>query len=235
MKRPTFKRVLAYLIDMLIISIIASMFSSIEFLNPYLEDYQKTYNEYMSQVSELTNEDILNNTKIQEYAYDIEYYGVYISITTVVISLFYFVFFQHFNKGKTIGKALLDIEVVDKSMEKASLLQLFIRTLIIDGVFLNTLSIIFILTMSKGVYLKASNALSVFEVAIYSLTIIMLMFRNDKRGPHDLLAGTVVVSSSELEEFNSAKEKKAEAKKVKENNKVKEAKVTEKKTKKGDK
>ena len=41
MKKPTLRRVCAYIVDLIVITIISSMFVRIEFLNPKYDEYQK--------------------------------------------------------------------------------------------------------------------------------------------------------------------------------------------------
>ena len=38
--KPTFKRVCAYIIDLVLVSFISSLFASIEFINPKLDEYK---------------------------------------------------------------------------------------------------------------------------------------------------------------------------------------------------
>ena len=40
MKKPTLRRVCAYIVDLIVITIISSMFVRIEFLNPKYDEYQ---------------------------------------------------------------------------------------------------------------------------------------------------------------------------------------------------
>ena len=41
MKKPTLRRIGAYIVDMIVITIISSMFIRIEFLNPKYDEYQR--------------------------------------------------------------------------------------------------------------------------------------------------------------------------------------------------
>ena len=44
--KPLMRRVCAYMIDLFVVLIIASLVSSIPFLNKNMDKYQKTYSEY---------------------------------------------------------------------------------------------------------------------------------------------------------------------------------------------
>ena len=47
MKKPTLRRIGAYIVDIIVITMISSMFVRIEFLNPKYDEYEKAYNEYI--------------------------------------------------------------------------------------------------------------------------------------------------------------------------------------------
>ena len=108
----------------------------------------------------------------------------------------YFVIFQYLNNGKTIGKAIYKLKVQSYSGKKASFLQLLIRYLILVGILTSIISIvsIFILPMSKCL-----NVLSVVQ-SIDNILIIscllMIIFKKDNRGLHDLLGNTCVIEDN---------------------------------------
>ena len=54
-KKQTFKRALAFIIDIFLITIISGMFAEIEFINPYIGEYENISEEYLSYVSEITD------------------------------------------------------------------------------------------------------------------------------------------------------------------------------------
>ena len=127
MKKPTFKKILAYLIDSIIISAIVTVFTSIDLINPYKEEYNNTYKEYQEYITTLDNPaDVLNGEEVNNITYDLSHYGVYSSIIGLVVTFLYFVIFQYYNGGKTIGKALLGIKVVSTNSEKLNLTQVIL-------------------------------------------------------------------------------------------------------------
>ena len=84
----TLKRVMAYLMDFLFITILVSLIVNIKFINPYLDNYRKTYDEYNELITDV-NEDKLNvesseyKTKIVELTYDLNKYRVIIWILRI--------------------------------------------------------------------------------------------------------------------------------------------------------
>lgn len=210
-KSITSKRILAYIVDIFIVTLISSMFAGIEFLNPYLEkqnevtiEYNEKFEEYISQTEDIN--ELSNSEFMTDYTYDVSYYGVYTSIITLIVTILYFVVFQYYNEGKTIGKALFDIIVVDKNIKRVKINHLLIRSLIIHSIITNTILIISIFLLKKDAFLVISNIIGIIEMGIIIICIIMIMFRKDKRLIHDLLAGTKVISREEYEEKQTIKE-----------------------------
>lgn len=210
-KSITSKRILAYIVDIFIVTLISSMFAGIEFLNPYLEkqnevtiEYNEKLEEYISQIEDIN--ELSNSEFMTDYTYDVSYYGVYTSIITLIVTILYFVVFQYYNEGKTIGKALFDIIVVDKNIKRVKINHLLIRSLIIHSIITNTILIISIFLLKKDAFLVISNIIGIIEMGIIIICIIMIMFRKDKRLIHDLLAGTKVISREEYEEKQTIKE-----------------------------
>lgn len=217
MNKPILKRGCAYIIDLIIILMISSLFSSIEALNPYADEYEQTYNEYKKIVSTTTDINNLNNEKVINITYDMSKYGASISIINLVVTFIYFVLFQYANNGKTIGKSLMKIKVVSKDRKKLKFSQVLIRALIIDSI-LSTFIIILLLTLaSKSIYLSTSKYIQFIDMTLVFVSVIMILFKADSRGLHDLIASTEVI----YDEDNTVKEANIVEKKTKKNSRKK--------------
>lgn len=226
MKRPVLKRVIAYIVDFIIVLFIASLFSNIDVVNPYVDEYNDMAEKYITSLGIDTLEetedinDIINvttmlenETLLEEMTYKTSYYGVYVNIIAIVISLLYFVVFQYFNNGKTIGKAIFGIKVVTEDMEKPNITSFLIRCLIINNILADTINVVLVRTTSQAVYMEYSNVVELIGYGLILASFLLMVFRSDARGLHDLLAGTVVINSNwkedEQEEYNdSVKEAK---------------------------
>lgn len=213
--KPTFKRICAYIIDIVLISFVSSMFASIEFINPKLDEYNQNYEEYRNYVQNITSgnetldaSELLNGEEIKDLTYNIASSGVITSEITLIISILYFIVFQYFNNGKTVGKALLKIQVKSNDNKKLKLTQIILRSIVINSLLTTLISIICLLTLSKSSYLTVSNYIQMIDMAIVFVTFGMVMFREDGRGLHDLLAKTIVVPAEEVKEAVIVKEKK---------------------------
>lgn len=213
MEKPTLKRAFAYIIDLMIVVFIIGLFTNIEALNPNYEKYEQAFESYKALIAESEN---TNNSQTVKQAtnvmYDLNKYSVSTSIINVVVMVLYFGLFQYYNKGQTIGKKLMKIKVVSNDGKKLKLSQVIIRMLIINSVLTSVILICLISFASKGLYISISKYINMIDATLVSASIIMIMFKNDGRGLHDLLANTKVVY------VNNSSETIKEAKIIKKSN-----------------
>ncbi len=225
MKKPTLRRIGAYIVDIIVITMISSMFVRIEFLNPKYDEYEKAYNEYIDFTSEvINNPEKVNDSNFNDITYNLSKTGLATSIITLVVTTLYFVGFQYINRGQTLGKKLFKIQVVDSENKKLKFYQVLIRALLIDKIATNAISAVLISTLSKNAYLTGSQYVELVDMAIMAASFILIMFREDGKGLHDMIAGTKVVFESEVNEEES---KVKEAKIVKTSKKSKNKKEDE--------
>ena len=196
MKKPTFRRVLAFLVDLIIVSVIASAISSIKYINPDIEKYNETYDQYMEYVEnglEGNNmQQIINSEEYQDYSYKIAYYAKYSSIITIIVSILYYVVFQYFTKGYTGGKKLLNIRVESVNGE-LKFYQLLLRSLIINGILTSIITVILLFTLNKSSYTNVQMYVELLNMGLIFVSFGMILYRKDGRGLHDLIGGTRVV------------------------------------------
>lgn len=232
MDRPVFKRICAYIIDIAIVSFILFLFSKIEILNPNVDKINSVQSEYEKYIETIAKEEadvtkLLNDDKVQNYIYELAKLQVPTSILNVVITFGYFVVFQFFNKGQTIGKKFMKIRVKSTKGDKLSFMQVFGRSLLINEILISTLIIIFVSCLSQSAYFNARKILELIDMIIVYGSLGFMMFRSDGCGIHDLLVHTCVVNEDEVVN-KEVEEVKEEVKTTK----VREAKVTNKSTKK---
>ena len=230
-KKPTTKRFLAYIVDILIIGFITSMFAEIEFLNPNYDDYKNTVEEYNIVYSEMLNNPTqVDEALIQDYTYDIAKLSLPTSIISLVLTILYFVVFQYFNKGQTIGKKLFKIKVVSEDGNNPSFIQVLVRGLIIYSIITSFVLVILIALTNKTFYINASQYVSLVDMGIIFVSIGLIMFRPDGCGLHDLIVHTNVVFESDIEVEKVENVKKKNVKQLKsKTKKVKDANIVDEK------
>ncbi len=196
MKKPTVRRVLAFIIDILIVSFISSAIASIKFINPTVDKYNESYEQYEEYMYEkLTPEEaqnIMNSEEYQNLTYNLKYTGRYTSLITLIVSFLYFVVLQYYTKGYTGGKKLLNIKVESEEKE-LKFYQLLLRSFIINSLLTSGLSLIAVSFLSKESYFSVEVFIEVLDMGLLFLSFGMMLYRQDGKGLHDLIANTKVV------------------------------------------
>lgn len=191
-----FPRLVAYVIDIILVSIVCT---GIMFLVPENENYDK----YMKEYEQIQTDYIESKIDAEEYfnksmnvVYDIDYSNVIPMIIEVVLIILYFIVFQFYNKGQTFGKKLMKLRVISTNSDKLSLNQVTYRSLIINSIFVDILIIGSLLFLGRNYYYYASLVLQVISSIIIIATLIMILFRKDGRGLHDVISSTKVIQEN---------------------------------------
>lgn len=191
MKANFIKRFLAYMVDAIVVSLIFSIITmeidntKVDILNDQLLDVEKSY----------INQEIGPMDAIDEMAsiyYDIESSRVVTNVIYTLLLIGYFVVFQYMNKGQTLGKKLLKIRVVENNYNP-SLLAMIIRTLFINQIFVNIILILLVFVIKDSKFFMACELLSLLNTLFVFISCIMILYRKDKLGLHDMLSKTSVV------------------------------------------
>lgn len=191
MKASFFKRIAAYLLDIMIISIIAGIISA-GFSSTKYEETSKEYNDLVNNYisGEITIEEYTDN--LGPITYDLQKSSVPISVITVLLSIAYFIVFQYLNKGQTLGKKLLKIRVQENE-NNPSLKSIIIRTIIINSIISATLGIVLLYVLNKNTYYKSYNIITSIETIFAFTSALFILYRKDKKGLHDIMAHTEVI------------------------------------------
>ena len=227
-KAVSYKRILAYLFDILIVTLISSLFTS---FIPLSDEYHDKYNELSNVVTSYQEGEIEEKEyleKVNDISYVISKETVSTSIVTVVITTIYFVVVAYYMNGQTIGKKITKLQIVSTENKKLTMNNYLIRSLIVDSIFMNIINIVLILVLEKGMFLKANEVVSTVFGAFYVLLFAMILFKEDGRGLHDILAKTPVVEKEiineeikEIEVVEKKEEKKVTKKTTTKNKKTK--------------
>ena len=210
MKPISYKRVLAYLIDIVIISVISALLT---YFIPLSDEYLAKSGELDSVVENYVSGDISQDEyleKINDISYVISRESVVTSIITLAISMTYFVVFAYYYNGQTLGKKVMKLQVISENKEKANFWQLLIRSSLVDALLMNSISIIIILTLNKASYLKVNDMITTLFGGLYIIIFVMILFRKDARGLHDILAKTRVISLDKKGSLGKDEVKEAE-------------------------
>ena len=195
MKKANFyKRLVAYMIDMFIVGLVISIIS----YNFDTTRLEKLSDKSIKLMNSFTNGDISSDKYFSEYAdilYKVNKANVNSNLLGLVIYVGYFVLFQFFNGGATIGKKLLKIRVVSQGGGEVSLWQMIVRTSIINGIIPLALSLMLVFTTKGLVFLTLSSVVGLFENIFVIICVFMLLYKSDCLALHDIMSKSVVIES----------------------------------------
>lgn len=193
------KRVMAYIIDVLIFSIVLTPIINWSVINPYIDEYTENYSEYTELVEQANAGEIDTETdeykdKIVDLNYNINKYKVISSSISVAGFLLYFAVLQWALKGQTIGKKIMKIRVVaNKEDKKLNVGNYILRSLILNNIIFSIILIIGVYIFEAPGYYTLSMVVSYLQLLVMSLIMLMVVLRKDYRGLHDFVAGTKVI------------------------------------------
>ena len=208
MKPQSYKRIVAYFIDIIIVTVISSLLT----FNIYdSKSYQKQTNDYVQLINDYTNQKISKKEykdKTNDVVYNMNRETIVITIVNVVMTTIYFVVLPYFMEGATLGKKLMNLKIVSIKNDKINMNQFLIRSLLINGIIMNILTILLMLFTSKSIYLKFNDIITYTFGTFYIISFIMILYRKDGRGLHDLLGNTKVITIKSTLDVVMDKEKK---------------------------
>ncbi|MDD5865553.1 MAG: RDD family protein [bacterium] len=200
------KRFTAYLIDLIIISLLITLLGQIKFLNPFESKYENVAKEYETYYEDkFSDSKSLSLTDLTEKKYlnlihDLSYYSMSYTIIEITVIILYFTLFPLFFNGQTIGKKICKIKIVNNiENKKLSFINLLIRTILYpiwtSIILYTTLSNIILLLsviFFKGIVYFYTNLIISIVFAIYSYIDVIMLFAKDK-SLHDLISNTKVI------------------------------------------
>lgn len=191
MKASFIKRLGAFIIDTILLSIIFSLVT-ISFTNN-TNDINNELNKLLEQYenSEITIEEY--NDKVIDLNYELQKDSFISNIVNVVLYVGYFVVFGYLNRGQTLGKKIVKIKVVNKDKDKPSILNMIIRSLFIYGICTLLFSIIFVNILEAVIFTTGYMIITYIEAIFMIIAFFMVLYKKDGRGLHDLMAGTCVI------------------------------------------
>lgn len=190
MKADFFKRIFAYMIDYFIILLVLS----------FITANINVGSDITEKVNNLTNEYKNGNITIEEYNeevlplnYELTKRKLPVNVITCVIIIGYYIVFAYFNKGQTLGKKLCKIRVVNDKGERASIWNILIRSLFIYGIITTLYSLISINFLDIESFNYSVSVVSVIESLFIVISLLMMLYKKDGRGLHDIIAKTKVI------------------------------------------
>lgn len=194
MKSKFSNRFLAYLIDIIIVTLV---FLCLNSLMPKNHNISVLENEITDLRSSYLKKEIDTKVYFNRYALirkNLDQQYIPSNLLNVIIILCYFVLVPYYWDGKTIGKKIFKLKIVkSEPNEKVSLNNYLVRSIINNGVlcFLISMSTVFLFDDSK--YLLITIICGILQFLLVIISGFMIIYRHDKKGVHDLVSGTQVI------------------------------------------
>lgn len=205
------KRIIAFVIDIVIVSLVVSLINLLP-LDPYKDKYKDAYEKY-NEVVQKSTEDDKNDYKdeIIELNYEVYKYRTYSSMFSATALILYFGVVPLVMNGQTLGKKIMKLRVVSNNEKKLNFWKYLIRIVILNNIWLSLINIGAVYVVSGVKFYYVTYVISMLSSLIYMLNLIMVMFRKDNRGLHDMVAGTKVILVSNDAVVESVEEVKKDS------------------------
>lgn len=188
-----FPRLIAYIVDALLVSIVLTLIMLVVpqsgNYSKYLEEYKKVQTDFKA--GEISSTEFIN--KSVEIVPDLDRSNVLTMIVEVVVIILYYVVFQCYNKGQTIGKKLMHIKVVSNNGDELNVNNYIMRSIIVNSLLINIVLIGLVLFTGKEIYFYTSYILQGIQSVLVIVSAFMMMYKKDGRGIQDYLAHTKVI------------------------------------------
>lgn len=200
------RRILAFLFDAFVIFLVTGTLTDTP-LNPNrealdaLEDDSAVIVERLKEnlsAEEVTEEVKKDQKEIYELYYqylsDYNRISIYDQIITSLGILLYFVAFPYFFDGQTPGKKIARIKLVTKEGKKVGIGMLILRATLLYTLPLTVISLIGAYTLNPSAYFNLYTCLYLASSIWNIVLLISTTFSKDKRGIHDIICKTRVLS-----------------------------------------
>jgi uncharacterized RDD family membrane protein YckC len=186
------QRFLAFIIDMVIITFLASLIST-----PFIdqEKVSKLQNQTIEVMESFKGQEINSQEYVSQYVslyYKTARATGITSLVTIFLSVCYFVVYQTSNKGQTFGKKLMRIRVVSEEGE-LSYNQMIFRSFIANSILVHLIAFIFMTFGDKNSYFYVYAIFELIQCTILFVSALMIMNRKKGYAIHDRLVHTKVL------------------------------------------
>ena len=200
-KASLLRRILAFLIDFALVTIVGVAISSLLPKNNNIDVLNREFNDTVSNMENVSFSVSFNQMAL--IYKDLDQARIMYSVINAVMIFIYFIFIPYFFDGKTVGKKILKIKTVRNDKECLSLKNLVIKNMIDTGLMYMLFSLMLIYILPGYSYFIFVIALSILQISLIVASICMIIKRKDKRGLNDILSGTKVVNDFEETKLDS--------------------------------
>ena len=187
------QRFIAFLLDIFILSSIASLISY-----PFLDakSIDKLNKNSSEVIEKYTTGEIDMDTYVDEVkgiSYQLSQKQGVVSLVTLFLAVLYFIVYQYYNNGQTIGKKLMKIKVVSSTDKEITMNSFIFRSLIVNSILVDMISLAIVIFGNETVYFYGVAICGIIKYTLLLICGFMVMWSKSGLGLHDRIAHTTVV------------------------------------------
>ncbi len=189
------QRFVAFILDIFIVSSIASLISY-----PFLDtkSINKLNNESNELIEKYTAKEIDMNTyavEVKNIGYQLSQKQGVVSLVTLFLSVLYFIVYQYYNNGQTVGKKLMKIRVSSSTNKEITMNSFIFRSLIINSILVDMISFAIVIFGNETTYFYGVAICGIIKYTLLLICGFMVMWSKSGMGLHDRIAHTTVVKA----------------------------------------
>ena len=117
------------------------------------------------------------------------------NLFNLVLMIGYFAVLPFYFNGQTLGKKIMKIKVI-KDDNELTMNDLIIRNIVINGFLFSLMGFAIIFLATSWIYFIIISILCFIELLLVIISIFMILYRQDKKGLHDLWCKTSVIEEN---------------------------------------
>ena len=189
------QRFIAFLLDIFILSSIASLISY-----PFLDakSIDKLNKNSSEVIEKYTTGEIDMDTYVDEVkgiSYQLSQKQGVVSLVTLFLAVLYFIVYQYYNNGQTIGKKLMKIKVVSSTDKEITMNSFIFRSLIVNSILVDMISFAIVIFGNETAYFYGVAICGIIKYTLLLICGFMFMWSKSGLGLHDRIAHTTVVKA----------------------------------------
>ena len=189
------QRFIAFLFDIFILSSIASLISY-----PFLDakSIDKLNKNSSEVIEKYTTGEIDMDTYVDEVkgiSYQLSQKQGVVSLVTLFLAVLYFIVYQYYNNGQTIGKKLMKIKVVSSTDKEITMNSFIFRSLIVNSILVDMISFAIVIFGNETAYFYGVAICGIIKYTLLLICGFMVMWSKSGMGLHDRIAHTTVVKA----------------------------------------
>ena len=189
------QRFIAFLLDIFILSSIASLISYTFLDAKSIDKLNKNSSEV---IEKYTTGEIDMDTYVDEVkgiSYQLSQKQGVVSLVTLFLAVLYFIVYQYYNNGQTIGKKLMKIKVVSSTDKEITMNSFIFRSLIVNSILVDMISFAIVIFGNETAYFYGVAICGIIKYTLLLICGFMVMWSKSGLGLHDRIAHTTVVKA----------------------------------------